>query len=228
MVLPVSAVPAARASRLPRRDARARAALGDAARAGRPLVLARDRVLAVSGPVGELLPGAGIVRGSVVVVDGAPGCGVTSLTFELAAAATRLGEWAVVVDPQGTLGGLAAGEVGVALERFALVRDVPVARWATVVAALLDGLSVVIAAVPRSVRAGDAHRLVARARERDAVLVAVGPWPAQAALRLRAEAVTWSAPDHGPGLLGERTARVTVTGRGVAPQAPAEVLARVG
>lgn len=225
---PVSAVPNVRSSPLPRRDAQARAALGDAARAVQPVVLARDRVLAIPGSLGELLPSAGIVRGSVVAVDGALGCGVTSLTFELAAAVTRQGEWAVVVDPAGTLGGLAAGEAGVVLERFALVRDVAADRWTTVVAALLDGLAMVIAVVPRSMRAGDAHRLVTRARERDTVLVAVGPWPAHAALRLQAEAVTWSTPDHGPGLLGDRTARVTVTGRGVAPRAPVEVFARVG
>lgn len=217
-----------RLPRLPRRDAVARAALDDAGRAVQPLVLVRDRVLTVPGSLGERLPGAGIVRGSVVAVDGALGGGVTSLTFELASAATRHGEWAVAVEEATTLGGLAVGEAGVALERFTLVRNVAPDRWATVVAALLDGVSVVIATVPRSVRAGDAHRLVARARERDAVLVAVGQWPAHAALRLQAEAVTWSAPDHGPGLFGERSARVTVTGRGVAPQVPAEGLVRVG
>ncbi len=61
------------------------------------------------------------------------------------------------------------------LSRFAVVRDVPGDRWATVVAALLDGVSLVVADVPRGLRAGDARRLVARARERSTVLVMVVP-----------------------------------------------------
>jgi hypothetical protein len=189
-------------------------------------VLARDRVLPVEGALGELLPGAGLVRGSVVTLDGPTGAGATSLVLVLAAAATRLGEWAAAVDPDGSLGGLAAGEAGIALERFAVVRRVPVARWATVVAALVDGVSLVVAAVPRSVRAGDARRLLARARERNTVLVAVGAWPVEAALRLRAVASTWAQPVSDPGLLGTRTYRVTVEGRGVAPGAPVEVHTR--
>lgn len=213
---------------LPRRDAPARAALADAGRVAQPLVLARDRVLAVSGALGALLPGAGVQRGTVVAVDGALGSGATSITLELAAAATRVGEWAAMVDPDGTLGGLAASEAGVALERFAVVRAVPAARWATVVAALLDGMTVVATAVPRSVRVGDARRLIARARERSAVLVAVGAWPAEAALRVHADGVHWSRPVDGPALFGARTFRVSVSGRGVAARAPVEVLARVG
>lgn len=220
---------------LPRRDAPARAALDDAGRAAQPLVLARDRLIPVPGALGALLPAAGLQRGTVVAMEGDLGSGVTSITLELAAAATRVGEWAAMVDPDDTLGGLAAGEAGIALDRFAVVRAVPAARWATVVAALLDGVTMVVAAIPRHVRMGDAHRLVARARERSAVLVAVGSWPAEAALRLRAEGlpchadgVRWSTPAGGPALLGERTFRVSVSGRGVVPRAPVEVLARVG
>ncbi|MGZ8764954.1 MAG: hypothetical protein ACXW2C_04565 [Acidimicrobiia bacterium] len=212
----------------PRRDARARAALDDAARAAQPLVLARDRVLAVSGALGALLPAAGVQRGTVVSIDGELGSGATSLTFELAAAATRVGEWAAMVDPDGTLGGLAAGEAGVVLERFAVVRGVPPARWATVVAALLDGVTTVVTAVPRSVRVGDARRLVARARERSAVLVTVGAWPAEAALRVHADGVCWSRSVDSPALFGPRSFRVSVSGRGVAARAPVEILARVG
>jgi hypothetical protein len=191
-------------------------------------VLARDRLIPVPGALGALLPVAGVQRGTVVAIDGDLGSGATSITLELAAAATRVGEWAAMVDPDGTLGGLAAGEVGIALERFAVVRGVPAARWATVVAALLDGVTVVAATVPRSVRVGDARQLVARARDRSAVLVAVGAWPVEAALRLHADGVCWSRSVAGPALLGARTFRVSVSGRGVAARAPVEVLARVG
>jgi hypothetical protein len=200
--------------------------LTEAARAVGPVVLARDRVLPVDGALAGLLPRAALTRGTVITVAGRTGAGVTSLVIELAAAATRLGEWAAVVDPDGSLGGLAAGEAGVALERLAVVRRVPAARWATVVAALVDGLSLVVAAVPRSVRVGDARRLLARARERNTVLVAVGAWPAEAALRLRADTTTWSPPVTGPGVFGTRTYRVTIEGRGVVPGPPVEIHAR--
>ncbi len=126
-------------------------------------MLARDRSVALEGALGELVPDGTVVRGSVLRVTGAPGAGSTTVAFELAAAFTARGEWAAAVDLDGSLGPLAAGEAGVALERFAVVRRVPPARWATVVAALLEGVSVVVAEMPRGVGAGDARRLVARA-----------------------------------------------------------------
>src|SRR5690606_33737437 len=120
--------------------------------------------------------------------------GATSLALALAAAVTTAGEWVAAVDLHGTLGALAAAEAGVALDRFAVIRPsgegaLPPDRWAATVATLLDGVSLVVAEVPRSVRPADARRLVGRAREREVVLVALArgaAWPAEAALRLRA------------------------------------------
>jgi hypothetical protein len=212
---------------LPRRDGEAVAVLGDVARRVRPVVLARDRVLPVPGTLGELLPGASLRRGEVVAVQGATGAGATSIALAFAAAATATGEWAAAVGVElsgprapGDLGAAAALEAGVALERLAVVRRVPPARWAAAVAALLDGVSLVVAEVPRYARAGDARRLVARARERAAVLVPLcGPgvsWPADAALRLRAEGGPWPGLEPGEGLLAERAVRVHVEGRGEA------------
>jgi RecA/RadA recombinase len=180
------------------------------------VVLAGERVLAVPGPVGELLPGGALQRGTVVAVDGDPGAGATSVAFQLAVAATAAGEWAAAVELDASLGGLAAGEAGVALDRFAVVRRVPRPRWATVVAALLDGISLVLAEVPAFARVGDARRLQARARERGAVLVAMGPWPAEAALRLRAGSSAWRGLVRGAGTLVARDQRVKVDGRGAA------------
>ena len=182
----------------------------------RPVVLAGERRLAVPGPLGEILPGGGLQRGSVVRVEGAVGSGATSLLLSLLAAATAAGEWAAVVDGDGALGGLAAAEVGVALDRLAVVRAVPAALYARVVATLLDGVTVVGARTPRGFRLGDARRLEARARERAAVLVATGSWPGEAALRLRAEHSSWSGLGRGEGLLAQRVLRVAVTGRGAA------------
>jgi hypothetical protein len=152
----------------------------------------------------------------VVRVEGPVGSGATSLLLTLLAAATAAGEWAAVVDGEGVLGGLAAAEAGVALDRLAVVRAVPASLYSRVVATLLDGVTVVGATIPRGLRPADARRLEARARERAAVLVAAGSWPGEAALRLRAEHSSWSGLDRGEGLLGRRVLRVAVSGRGAA------------
>jgi hypothetical protein len=198
------------------RPARPRPELTEVAQRVRPVVLAGERRLAVPGPLGGILPGGGLQRGSVVRVEGAPGAGATSLMLALLAAATAAGEWAAVVDGESLLGGLAAAEAGVALERLAVVRSVPAALYGRVVATLLDGVAVVAAFVPRGFRPADARRLEARVRERAGVLVAAGAWPGEAALRLRAEHSSWSGLGQGEGLLGERVLRVSVRGRGAA------------
>jgi hypothetical protein len=182
----------------------------------RSVVLAGERRLAVPGPLGEILPGGGLQRGSVVRIDGPAGSGATSLLLSFLAAATEAGEWAAVVDGDGVFGGLAAAEAGVALDRLAVVRAVPAVLYGRVVATLLDGVTVVGATIPRGLRLADARRLEARARERAAVLVAVGAWPGEAALRLRAEHSSWSGLGRGEGLLGRRVLRVAVSGRGAA------------
>ena len=101
------------------------------------------------------------------------------------------------------------------------MRRVPRGRWATVVAALLDGVTVVLAPVPPGLRVGDARRLAARARERQGVLVVlessgtagarVGRWPGEASRRLRPR-VRWRG--QGPGLLVERALALEVVEHG--------------
>lgn len=193
-----------------------------------PVVLAKERRIAVPGPLGESLPGGGLQRGTVVAVDGPLGGGSGSVVLQLAAAATAAGEWVAAVDLAGTFGGLAAAEAGVSLDRLAVVRGVTPERWATVVAHLLEGVAFVAAAVPAYARPADARRLAARARERGAILVAysgwpgasghrkivaAGGWPAEAALRLRVEGGGWVGLGIGEGWLEERRLRVVVNGR---------------
>jgi len=217
---------------VPRRDEDAREHLRDVAVHARPLLLAGERSVALAGELRELVPGGAIVRGSVLGVRGDAGAGSTTLTFELAAAVTATGEWAAAVDLDGTLGARAAEEAGVALERFAVVRRVPPARWATVVAALLDGVSLVVAEVPRGVRLGDARRLEARARERESVLVVAEPrgvaWPAGAAYVVHAAGSIWDGLERGAGVLAGRRLQVQVEGRGAAARRRAGELARAG
>ena len=219
---------------LPLRDRESRRQLERIARDARPTALAAARKLAVAEPIGALLPDGGIRRGSVVTLAGPTG--TTSVLLRLVAAATAAGEWAGVVEPDGSLGGTAAAEAGVALDRCAIVRPVPAARWAAVVAALLDGTALVAAWVPPGVRVGDARRLAARARERGSVLVAVesvpgvrtAPWPAEAALRLTVQSAPWPGLARGDGLLGARELQLRVAGRGAAREGLVGALAAAG
>jgi hypothetical protein len=201
---------------VPRRDPEARARLTTVGAAKAPLVLARDRSIVVPGPLASAVPS--VQRGTVVAVGGAVGSGATSTALGFAAAATAAGEWAAMVDGSGSLGGLAAAAAGVDLARFAVVRDVPRDRWSTVVAALLDGVSVVVAELPRGLRQGDARRLVARARERAAVLVTLSldarAWPVEASVRIDARGGSWSGLGAGDGTLAGRVPVWEVSSRG--------------
>jgi hypothetical protein len=217
---------------LPRRDLAAREHLDNFGRRAQPIVLARERAVVLAGELGELVPNGTLARGSVLSVEagsaGISGTGATTVAFELAAAVTTIGEWAAAVDLDGTFGALAARDVGVELERFAVVRRVPPSRWAAVVAALLDGVSLVLAEVPRGVGMGDARRLVARARERGAILVVHAPpgrWQGGAALTLSAEGSAWCDLDS-TGYLTDRTLHVRVEGRGAATRPRLGELAR--
>ncbi len=201
---------------LPRRDDAAREHLDNVARRARPVVFAHERTIPVDTGIGDLLPWRGVQRGTVVAVDGPRGAGATTVALQLAAAVTAAGEWAAAVDPDTSLGGLAAAETGVDVERFAVVRGVAPARWVEVVGALLDGVALVVAGVPAGVRAGEARRLVGRTRERGAVLVALGPWPVEAAVRLRAGGGRWRGLGRGEGLLTGRALDVSVVAHGAA------------
>jgi hypothetical protein len=178
---------------------------------------ADTRVLPVVPPLAGLLPAGGLRRGSTVAV--AAGDGATSLLMALLARASAAGAWAGVVG-RPELGIVAAAEAGVAMERLALV-PYPGADLVAVTAALLDGLDLVAVAVPdQGVRAADRQRLAARARQRGAVLLPLGPWPG-ADVELSCAQVRWQGvggtAEGGVGRLRARRVRVQLRGRGVAP-----------
>lgn len=201
-------------SLLPKRDLRALEQVVEIARGSGTLVSSKDRSIEVSGPLRALVPH--LQRGIVAVVDGEPGHGSTTLALQFGAAVSALGEWISILDPEGSLSGLALLEAGIVTERCAVVRRVPTDRWALVVASLLDGVSLVIAEAPSRLRAADARRLIARARERAALLVITGPWPAEAALRMRAEGGEWVGLGDGSGSLDRRDVRARLeTRRGI-------------
>lgn len=170
-------------------------------------------VLPVAGPLAGILPDGGLRRGSTVAV-----CGSTSLLLAVLAEASRAGSWCALVGLP-DLGVQAAAEAGLDLARTALVPR-PGPRPAAVVAALVDGVDVVVldTTLP-GVRwsAGERQRLGARVRQRGAVLVPVGTpgaWPG-AEVELRAEGSAWAGlGGDGAGRLRSRRVRVRCAARG--------------
>jgi len=141
------------------------------------------------------------------------------LLLALLAAASRSGSWCAVVGVP-ALGVLAAAESGVVLERLALVPN-PGPEWPTVVAALIDGVDVVVAAVPGPVSASIASRLVARARQRGSVLMPFGGW-AGADVTLQVMHGGWEGLGAGRGRVRRREVTITARGRGAAAR-PREI-----
>jgi hypothetical protein len=199
--------------------------LADVARAARPLVLAHEQVLpvlpALSGLVSGQASGGALARGRMVRVDGVA---ASSLALALVAGPSAAGSWTAVVGCP-DLGLAAAAEAGVALERLALVVEPPPGDWATVVAAFIGAVDVVVVGPSHRVRTGDARRLAARARERGTVLVhlaAAGPRAGagaggagaiEADLRLTGVEAHWQGLGHGHGHLQARRLVVEATGR---------------
>ncbi len=180
------------------------------------------RTLPVAPELSTLLPGHGLRRGSTVAVAAgrsATAAGGTSLLLALLSEASRSGSWCAVVGVP-SLGALAAAESGIALDRLALVPD-PGPEWPTVVAALIDGVDLIVLAVPGGVSASIASRLVARARQRGSVLVPYGDWSG-ADVTLRVLEAHWEGLDEGHGRLRRRKVTVLARGRGAAAR-PKEV-----
>jgi hypothetical protein len=183
-----------------------------------PAGLARDRCLPLLPALDALVPGPGLRRGTTVGVGAAPGvAGATSLALALAAGPSQAGSWVAAIG-LGSLGLVAAAELGVAFERLVLVADPGRDRegWAPVMGALVDGFDVVLVAAPQRFRPADARRLVARVRERGAVLVAVGgDLPGERSpLRLTVTSACWEGLGHGWGRLKGRRLAVEAGGRG--------------
>lgn len=135
-----------------------------------PPPAAPEGLLPVPESLAALLP-AGLPRGTVAVLSGA-----RSLPVGMAAAVTAAGGHAAVVGLP-DFGVLAAAEMGADLGRLAMIPD-PGADPVEVAAVLMDGLDLVVLGLAgRSVPAGRARAVTARARQRGcALLVIDGQW----------------------------------------------------
>lgn len=173
--------------------------------------LAREQVVPVLPALAGALP-EGIPRGSVVECGGAS---AMSSALLVVAEATRQGAWLGVVALP-ALGLAAAREMGVALERTVLVRDLDQldqSQRGQVLGAVIDGFDVVLLGGAAQIRTGTARQLQARLRSRGAVLVVVGGVGSFSGdLRVVTRA-TWSGLGAGHGSLRSRRIEVTVDGR---------------
>lgn len=194
---------------------------------GRAVRAGADQVFPLLAELRTVSPWPGLRRGATVAVDTdtRPGsavtgaAGSTSLCLALLVEAARAGSWCGVVGvPE--LGAAAAAESGIELGRLALVPD-PGPEWVTVVAALLDGLDIVVVRPPGPVTAPLARRLAARARQRGSVLISYGSW-AGAEFTLRVAGQRWHGLEAGRGRLRARELTVVGAGRGAATR-PREV-----
>lgn len=160
--------------------------------------------LPVPDELSPLLP-AGLRRGITVQVDGS-----TSVLLALLSEASRAGSWAAVVGAP-SIGLLAVAQAGIDLSRLVLV-PAPGAQAAPALAALLDGMDIVVVGPEVSLLRADRRRLVARARERASVIVSLRPWEG-AHMTLAAERTRWSGLGAGNGRLSSRELTVTRTDR---------------
>jgi len=143
----------------------------------------------------------------------ASGRGATTLLLATLAGVCQAGSWCAVVGmPQ--LGLAAAEEIGVSLQRLALI-PYPGTQWANVVSILLDGFDAVAVAPTGHAPASVRMQLAARARQRSGVLIPLGDWDG-ADLTLSPQRSKWHGLQRGRGRLRQHELTVRATGRGAA------------
>src|ERR1700741_4018562 len=144
-------------------------------------------------PLPETLP-ASLPRGTVAVLSGA-----RSLPLSMVAAVTAAGGHAAIVG-QPDVGLLAAVEMGADLSRIAVIPE-PGADPVQAAARLLDGMDLVVLGLGgRSVPAGRARAVVARARQKGCTLLVTGGDWQGASTRLEARVCGYDVT--GPGRPG--------------------------
>jgi hypothetical protein len=178
------------------------------------LTVRDDHLLPTAPALRPLLPDGGLRRGSTVNVQGV---GATSLAFALLAEPHAAGAWCAAVGLH-SLGLLAADHAGLDLSRLVLIPE-PGPDWPTVVAALLDAFEIVLLRPPGRITTKLQRRLAARIRERDRVLVSLGPDDSLGMppdVRLIGTAGVWEGLGWGFGHLRSRQLRVRSEGRRLA------------
>ena len=161
---------------------------------------------------GDLLE---LTAGRTIGLNGELGSGMTRLGLGLLAEAARQAP-VVAIDARGWISPLAAWEVGIAPERFIIVRA-DQTTWAQVVGSLMDGVKAVYAEVPRGIPEGVIRRIVATARNKRVGIILRplhGRLPAGLAhLTIDARIVEWEGAEQGHGHITRRSLHVTASGK---------------
>ncbi|MEY2755653.1 MAG: hypothetical protein RJB65_2011 [Actinomycetota bacterium] len=193
------------------------AALADTGVVGRASSspLASGRLIDVSEEVRPLLPRGGLQRGEVVSCEGVA---AVSMAMAVVAGPSQSGSWVAWAGVPG-VNAMALHQMGVALERTVWVGDDGSegwsdAVWGDVLAALVDGVDVVVVGPGVcGLRPATARRLTARLQNRGAVLVAIDQPVFGADLRLETRRPVWHGLGRGHGLAQGRDVEIEVTGR---------------
>lgn len=184
-----------------------------------PVTLANEELLAVPEALSPLFPRDGLQRGWSV---GFSGTGGWSLAMAMLGTAIGANGWAACVGLE-EFGLVAADEVGVQLDRLLMVESPGPDHLASVIASLVEVVDVICIG-PASTAAGrstgigirDARRLMARAREQNAVLFHLDggrSWPQPLDVDLETEAGGWTGIGRGHGSLATRRLLVRSSGR---------------
>lgn len=177
-----------------------------------PVTLANEQLLSVPDAVSGLFPRNGLQRGWSV---GFTGNGGWSVALAMLGAAVGGDGWAACVSLEG-LGLVAAEEVGVKLDRLLMVETPGPEHLASVIASLIEVVDVICLGPTPSIGIRDARRLMARAREQNAVLFHLDggrSWPQPLDVDLEIVAGRWSGVGRGHGSLAARPLLIRSSGR---------------
>lgn len=166
------------------------------------------RIMPVIPELTGLLPWPGGLRRGATVAT----VGCTSMIFALLTEAMANGAWAAIVGLPNLSPLGAATDYGIDPARLALIPN-PGEQWATVVAALVDGLDAVVVATPADVPAGTARALMGRAQQRGCVLIPTGRWPG-CDLTLELVGRRWRGLGQGRGRLRLQEVTISAAGKG--------------
>jgi hypothetical protein len=176
----------------------------------KPVTRADEQVLPVSAELASLFPWGGLRRGSILDIDSRSVCWLTI------AEVVREGSWVGLVGVPDA-GWASLAEHGVPSERVVVIDTPPIDVAATVIAALVDALDVVIVGSGVTIGASDLRKLSSRVRERGGVLVGLGGrWSEGVDVRLRVRSSRWVGLGQGVGLLEGREVQIEAEGRGAA------------
>lgn len=157
-----------------------------------------------------------LAQGQIAGLTGIPGSGLTRIGMSLLAPHAARGPL-VYLDVRGWASPMAAWEMGIAPERFVVVRSSDIVSWSRIVATLLDGVCGVYAEVPVGLRDQSLYKLAAKARARRTPLVlrpVSGGLPSGIAhLNLEACEVLWEGAEDGHGSLTNRRTRLVASGK---------------